>query len=170
MCCLAAVALAARPIAKPTMRWPGVATISSELSTLAMMRLALTACLLGVSAGGSICGAGRAGAVVCTRRLAAPRWLLLRGGADELDEELEDDDGDDIDAEVCVVPWRKRKESSYTALEKARQTCKCRRGEGCETDAYSGISCLACRCRLGDEALEHAKEKLHSWAGLVALN
>ena len=67
-----------------------------------MTRLALTACLLGVSAGGSICGAGRAGAVVCTRRLAAPRWLLLRGGADELDEELEDDDGDDIDAEVDV--------------------------------------------------------------------
>ena len=69
-----------------------------------MARLALTllALLCGACAGGSICGAGRAGAVVCTRRLAAPRWLLLRGGADELDEELEDDDGDDIDAEVDV--------------------------------------------------------------------
>ena len=103
MWCLAAVALAAAADREADDEVALASRISNELNSSKMTtRLALIALLCGACAGGSICGAGRAGAVVCTRRLAAPRWLLLRGGADELDEELEDDDGDDIDAEVDV--------------------------------------------------------------------
>ena len=92
-------------------------------------------------------------------------WVLDGEGAHFGDEPFLMRHGD-IDAEVCVVPWRRRRESSYTALEKARQSCHYTGGpKGCETSAYRGVPCLQCRCRLGDAALQDAVEKLRAEGG-----